>query len=159
LKKQFLSSYIALSNWIWKIYHIDIILRPKLCQFVQFEISPSMSHKIFIFFKITHLHQGYCFDKLLKTSKKNYYNYKNIVYQYNSTRRDLIKKVTSQGSRYFQIRRRSDFSFREVFSELRWERGDCSLCWYWWNLLAITVKNFFSLSCISEDLKPSNFLR
>jgi hypothetical protein len=51
----FLSSYIALSNWIWKIYHIDIILRPKLCQFVQFEISPSMSHKVFIFLKITHL--------------------------------------------------------------------------------------------------------
>jgi hypothetical protein len=50
----FLSSYIALSNWIWKIYHIDIILRPKLCQFVQFEISPSMSHKVFIFLKITH---------------------------------------------------------------------------------------------------------
>jgi hypothetical protein len=48
-----LSSYIALSNWIWKIYHIDIILWPKLCQFVQFEISPSMSHKVFIFLKIT----------------------------------------------------------------------------------------------------------
>jgi hypothetical protein len=55
LKKKLLSSYIALSNWIWKIYHIDIILRPKLCQFVQFEISPSMSHKVFIFLKITHL--------------------------------------------------------------------------------------------------------
>ena len=52
----FLSPYIALSNWIWKIYHIDIILRPKLCQFVQFEISPSMSHKVFIFWKITHLY-------------------------------------------------------------------------------------------------------
>jgi hypothetical protein len=35
---------------ILKIYHIDIILRPKLGQFVQFEISPSMSHKVFIFF-------------------------------------------------------------------------------------------------------------
>jgi hypothetical protein len=44
-----------MSNWIWKIYHIDIILRPKLCQFVQFEISSSMSHKVFIFFKITHM--------------------------------------------------------------------------------------------------------
>jgi hypothetical protein len=42
---------LALSNWIWKIYHIDIILRSKLCQFVQFEISPSMSHKVFIFFE------------------------------------------------------------------------------------------------------------
>ena len=50
-----MSSYIALSNWIWKIYHIDIILGPKLCQFVQFEISPSMSHKVFIFLKITHV--------------------------------------------------------------------------------------------------------
>ena len=50
-----MSSYIALSNWIWKIYHIDIILRPKLCQFVQFEISPSMSHTVFIFLKITQL--------------------------------------------------------------------------------------------------------
>ena len=45
----FLSSYIALSNWIWKIYHIDIILRPKLCQFVQSEISPSMSHSLHFF--------------------------------------------------------------------------------------------------------------
>ena len=51
--KKKISSYIALSNWIWKIYHIDIILGPKLCQFVQFEISPSMSHKVFIFLKIT----------------------------------------------------------------------------------------------------------
>jgi hypothetical protein len=33
--------------------------RPKLCQFVQFEISPSMSHKVFIFWKITHL-SFYC---------------------------------------------------------------------------------------------------
>jgi hypothetical protein len=55
LEKKNLSSYIALSNWIWKIYHIDIILRPKLCQFVQFEISPSMSHKVFIFMKITQM--------------------------------------------------------------------------------------------------------
>ena len=51
--KKNLSSYIALSNWIWKKYHIDIILQPKLCQFVQFEISPSVT--VFIFWKITHL--------------------------------------------------------------------------------------------------------
>jgi hypothetical protein len=57
-KKNILSSYIAQSNWIWKIYHIDIILRPKLCQFVQFEISPSMSHKVFIFLKITYILTG-----------------------------------------------------------------------------------------------------
>ena len=31
------------------------ILRPKLCQFVQFEISPSMSQKVFIFLKITQI--------------------------------------------------------------------------------------------------------
>ena len=57
MKFFFLSSYIALNKWIWKIYHIDIILRPKLCQFVQFEISPSMTHKVFIFsfLKITQL--------------------------------------------------------------------------------------------------------
>ena len=55
VEQKILSAYIAMSNWIWKIYHIDIILRPKLCQFVQFEISPSMSHKVFIFFKITHM--------------------------------------------------------------------------------------------------------
>ena len=37
------------------IIFIDIILWPKLCQFVQFEISPSISHKVFIFLKITHV--------------------------------------------------------------------------------------------------------
>jgi hypothetical protein len=59
----FLSTYIALSNWIWKIYHIDIILQPKLCQFVQFEISPSMSHKVFIFLIITHIKNQMDFNK------------------------------------------------------------------------------------------------
>ena len=59
MEKKNLSSYIALSNWIWKIYHIDIILRPKLCQFVQFEISLSMSHKVFIFLKITTIQNSF----------------------------------------------------------------------------------------------------
>ena len=57
-----MSSYIALSNWIWKIYHIDIIIRPKLCQFVQFEILPSMSHKVFIFLKITHRRNKFSYE-------------------------------------------------------------------------------------------------
>ena len=61
----FFSSYIALSNWIWKIYHIDIILLPILCQFVQFEISPSMSHKVFIFLKITHIHLLMSYQNIL----------------------------------------------------------------------------------------------
>ena len=43
-------------------YHIDIILRPKLYQFVQFEISPSMSHTVFIFLKITPLCCLFFFD-------------------------------------------------------------------------------------------------
>jgi hypothetical protein len=67
-KKNFLSSYIALSNWIWKIYHIDIILRPKLCQFVQFEISPSMSHKVFILLKITPIYPCIYNKKMLTST-------------------------------------------------------------------------------------------
>ena len=65
-KKICLHILIALSNWIWKIYHIDIILRSKLYQFVQFEISPSMSHKVFIFLKITHMYVVYSMFLMLK---------------------------------------------------------------------------------------------
>jgi hypothetical protein len=79
-KKNFLSSYIALSNWIWKIYHIDIILRPKLCQFVQFEISPSMSHKVFILLKITPIYPCIlCFFSSLTFIQFNLKNCQNIL--------------------------------------------------------------------------------
>ena len=38
------------------------------------------------------LHQGYHFHKLLKTFTKLYYRYTDLVYTYNSTCRNMIKK-------------------------------------------------------------------
>ena len=89
----FLSSYIALSNWIWKIYHIDIILRPKLCQFVQFEISPSMSHKVLIFLKITQKYYAvnrYIYDCFIPWPTPIVNWYISVVWERKYTTKEMI---------------------------------------------------------------------
>ena len=49
------------------------------------------------------LHQGYRFHKLLKTFTKLYCRYLDLVYKYNSTYRDLIKKGISHTCIYGDV--------------------------------------------------------
>ena len=103
MKKNISSSYIALSNWIWKIYHIDIILRPKLCQFVQFEISPSMSHSLHFFENHPYIYYIWCGFRTISLAKSVMWYTEYLMYFFHCEETRCLVSIFKKYWRYMYV--------------------------------------------------------